>query len=377
MNVTQQGSKARQVFMIGAVSVLVVLALIGGYLGLRKAGVVDDKITVTAQFDEGSGLFVGNVVEVLGLPVGSIDSVAAKGTYVEVKFNVDRDVKVPANVIAAAFTSSVLTDRHVALSPPYTEGPVLKDGDVIPLDRTRTPVGFDRVLATVDKLSSAMKGDGKGGGPVADLVNVGAQAASGNGEQVKTALDELSKALKMTTDGAETKDQLSTIIKSVGSLVNAMAENDKAIRQFGSAVHGTSDVLAAERFGTGTTGRKTNEVLKNAAELIDKNRDVIKGLLGNTNVITKSLTDNQRELKETLDLLPLTLDNVDRVIDPVNGSIRLHPLLDKLLLESQFSKEICNMMGLRQLGCSTGTMADYGPDFGLTYMLDGMSRMGQ
>lgn len=35
------------------------------------------------------------------------------------------------------------------------------------------------------------------------------------------------------------------------------------------------------------------------------------------------------------------------------------------------------MMGLRQLGCSTGTMADYGPDFGRTYMLDGMARMGQ
>ncbi len=91
----------------------------------------------------------------------------------------------------------------------------------------------------------------------------------------------------------------------------------------------------------------------------------------------QSLSDNQRELKETLDLLPLLLDNVDRSIDPVNGSLRLHPMLDKLLFESQFTKEICNMMGLRQLGCSTGTMADYGPDFGLTYMLDGMARMGQ
>lgn len=280
INVTQQGSRARRVFMIGAVSVLVVLALVGGYFGLRKAGVVDDKITVTAQFDEGSGLFVGNVVEVLGLPVGAIESVEAKGTYVEVKFNVDKDVKVPANVIAAAFTSSVLTDRHVALSPPYTEGPVLKDGDLIPLDRTRTPVGFDRVLATVDKLASAMKGDGKGGGPAADLVNIGAQAAAGNGEQVKTALDELSKALKMTTDGAETKDQLTTIIKSVSSLVNAMNENDKAIRQFGSAVHGTADVLAAERFGTGNTGRKANEVLKSTAELIEKNRGALQGTPG-------------------------------------------------------------------------------------------------
>lgn len=376
MTITNE-SKARRTVGITVAAILVVIAAVGGYLLLREAGVVDNKITVTAQFDEGSGLFPDNVVEVLGLPVGKIDSVTARGTYVDVTMTIDKDVKVPADVMAAAFNSSVLTDRHVALSPAYTEGPVLKDGDIIPLDRTRTPIGFDRVLATVDRLSSAMKGDGKGGGPVADLVNVGAQAAAGNGADVKAALDELSKALRMTTDGAETKDQLTTIIKSVSSLVNAMAENDKAIRQFGAAVHGTSDVLAEQRFGTGTTGRTANQVLKNAADLIEKNRDVIKGLIGNANVPLQSMSDNQRELKETLDVLPLMLDNLDRAIDSNNGSLRLHPMLDKLLFENQLAKEICNMMGLRQLGCSTGTLQDYGPDFGLTYMLDGMTRMGQ
>jgi hypothetical protein len=29
------------------------------------------------------------------------------------------------------------------------------------------------------------------------------------------------------------------------------------------------------------------------------------------------------------------------------------------------------------LGCSTGTLADYGPDFVLTFVLDGLSAMGQ
>lgn len=372
-----QGSSARRIFIIAAVAVLAVVAAVGGYLGLRKVGVVDNQITVTAQFDEAAGLFEGNVVEVLGLPVGTVKSVSAKGTYVDVTFAIDKNVKVPASVMAAAFTSSVLTDRHIALSPPYTDGPLLKDGDVIPLDRTRTPVGFDRVLATVDRLASAMKGDGKGGGPVAELVNVGAQSAAGNGEQVRSALDELSKALKMTSDGAQTKDQLTKIITSVSSLVKAMSDNDAAIRQFGAAVHGTADVLAVERFGTGNTGRRANEVIAATADLLDKNRDNIKGLLGNANVTTQTLSDNQRELKETLDLLPLLVDNVDRAVDPNNGSIRLHPMLDKLLFESQFTKEICNLMGLRQLGCSTGTLADYGPDFGLTYMLDGMARMGQ
>ncbi len=52
-------------------------------------------------------------------------------------------------------------------------------------------------------------------------------------------------------------------------------------------------------------------------------------------------------------------------------------LVDKVLFDTQTLKEVCNMMGLRQLGCSTGTLQDFGPDFGLTYVLDGLAAMGQ
>ena len=71
------------------------------------------------------------------------------------------------------------------------------------------------------------------------------------------------------------------------------------------------------------------------------------------------------------------LDNFYNAVDPVNGSLHVHALLDKIQFDSQLTKELCNLMGLRQLGCSTGLPQDYGPDFGLTFMLDSMARMGQ
>ncbi|MBS9535687.1 mammalian cell entry protein, partial [Mycobacterium sp. M1] len=78
-----------------------------------------------------------------------------------------------------------------------------------------------------------------------------------------------------------------------------------------------------------------------------------------------------------VDVLPMAMENIYNTIDTNNGSIRIHALVDKILIDSQGTKEICNMMHLRQLGCGTGTLADYGPDFGLTYVLDGLSMMGQ
>jgi hypothetical protein len=65
------------------------------------------------------------------------------------------------------------------------------------------------------------------------------------------------------------------------------------------------------------------------------------------------------------------------MVDQDNGSVRVHALTDKMLVEAQHMKEVCNLMHLRQLGCSTGTLQDYGPDFGITYILDGLAAMGQ
>ncbi len=117
--------------------------------------------------------------------------------------------------------------------------------------------------------------------------------------------------------------------------------------------------------------------MQRAGDLLDANRDIIKQALLGGNSLAKTLVDERRGLAETLDIAPMLADNVYNVIDRENGAVRAHFLTDRLVFDSQFTKEICNLMGLRQLGCSTGTIQDFGPDFGLTYVLDGLAAMGQ
>ncbi len=138
-----------------------------------------------------------------------------------------------------------------------------------------------------------------------------------------------------------------------------------------------SQILADENLGSGTTGQKINEVVTQLSEVLDTHRDTIKQIVANGDTSLFTTVEHRRDLAEFLDVAPLTLDNIYNVVDQKNGAARAHVLVDKALFDTQTIKEVCNMMGLRQLGCSTGTLQDFGPDFGLSYVLDGLAAMGQ
>ncbi|WP_167106397.1 MCE family protein [Mycobacterium sp. DL592] len=368
-------ARVKLVAITAAAVVLVASAATAAWVYFRSAS---DHITVTAQFDSAAGLYVNNTVAVLGMPVGKVTAITPKSGYVEVEFTVDRDVKIPADAQAVTVSTSILTDRQIELTPPYRDGPTLADHDTIGLPRTKTPVEFARVLGVLDKISSSLKGDGTGNGPVADVLNSGAAIADGNGEKIKSALDQLSNALRLSADGGtQTRDQLTTIVRNLSSLMQAAADNDATLRDFGSTVRQLSQIVNDEDFGSGSTGKKMNTLLAQVGDFLEKNRDHIKAIVANGHTSAGTLVDRQRDLAEFLDVAPLTLDNMYNIVDQNNGAARARVLTDRVLFDSQSVKEVCNLMGLRQLGCSTGTLQDFGPDFGLTYVLDGMAAMGQ
>jgi phospholipid/cholesterol/gamma-HCH transport system substrate-binding protein len=367
---SRKGAAMRRMFAVTVIALVVAAIAITAFTLIPRPN--DGPMTVTAQFEDTIGLYKGNPVSVLGMPVGKVTSIEPKGSYVEVKLEIGRNVDIPADVQAVTVSTSILTDRHTELTPAYRSGPKLKNGDVLGLARTRTPVEFDRTLAMVDKLTRALHGDGQGHGPLADLVDIGAQIASGNGPKIKATLDKLSQALRLGADnGAATKQDIQAIAASLAELTQAAVDNDTAIREFGSNFRQLSDILAHENLGTGTTGAKLNQILNQAASLLETNRDGLKGTIADFKTLTAAVVDYRRELAETIDITPMLGANVYNAIDTNAGAIRLHALIDKLFLDSQMMKEICNLAAIRDLGCATGTITDYGPDFGVKFLADG------
>lgn len=364
---------------------LLILAVVGllaagaaGFNAWKLAKTRTNTITLVAQFDNSAGLYPTNNVQVLGMKVGSVRKLTPKNGYVEVEFTVDRNVKIPADAQAVTLQTSILAERSIELTPVYTGGEVMADHATIPLTKTRTPVEFTKTLDMVDRLAVSLQGDGNGNGALRTLIDSGAAIADGNGERIKSALGELSKALKLSADGgAQTKESLTEVVDNLSVLMDSAAANEATLREFGSNVRTLSQILADEDIGSGTTGKQLNLVLTELGDLLEKNRDNIRGAVVGGDATLKAVVDHQRDLAETLDVAPLTLDNLYNVIDRENGAVRAHILTDKVLFDTPAVKEVCNLMHLRQLGCSTGTLQDFGPDFGVSHILDGLAAMGQ
>ncbi len=361
---------------MNSVKLIIIVAVVAAVgvasvpLGLLGHGT----ISVTAQFDDAAGLYAGNPVDMLGIKVGKIDRIVQQGDYIDVTMSVDSSVRIPADAQAVTVSDSVLTDRHVEFTPAYRGGPLLRDGAVLSPDRTHTPVEFDSVLAMADKLSKSLGGDGRGNGPLAGIVGVGAAVTTNNGGDIKSALDQLSAALRVGGDGgAGTRDAVTKIVNNLNSMTTAEADNDKKVRDFGSAVHQMSIMLADLNLGTGDTGAKLDQILTQTTDLMQKERGTLSSTASGANVMVHSLADYHQNIGEFMDLFPLVTDNAYNAIDQQAGAGRVHVNIDKVALDGQMVKEVCNLLQLKQLGCATGKTSDMGPDFGVVAMLTGIA----
>ena len=159
-------------------------------------------ITVTAYFADSAGLFTGNDVGVLGVPVGRVTEIEPDGDRVKVTLEIDADHPIPADAGAVVVARSVATDRYVELTPVYKKGPKLEDGDTISVESTRTPVDFDQVLQTIDEFATGIAGSKETTEAIKRFVDAGDAAFSGQGGQLHETITKLSQATTQVSRSA-------------------------------------------------------------------------------------------------------------------------------------------------------------------------------
>ena len=78
---------------------------------------------VVALFSSTVGLYPGDEVRVVGVPVGKIDSIQPRADDVKVTMSVSDDVRVPAEARAIIVSPNLVAARFIQLTPAYDVPP--------------------------------------------------------------------------------------------------------------------------------------------------------------------------------------------------------------------------------------------------------------
>ncbi|MFI6871706.1 MCE family protein [Nocardia sp. NPDC050406] len=178
---------------LGAGAAVVVVALGVAGVSWGSAARAEQRQRVCAEFTDTVGLYEGNSVTMLGVEVGTVSTIESRGDRMRVTMEIGEKYTLPADIEAVTLSSSIVTDRHVELTKPYTGGPRFDTSACIPLERTKTPVGISEALDAMARISSDLTGGGQPGDTLIDSTLTAADSAlNGTGQQWNQLLQRLS-----------------------------------------------------------------------------------------------------------------------------------------------------------------------------------------
>jgi len=274
---------------------------------------------VTAYFSETIGVYPGSTVRILGVPVGTVNSVSPDGTRVKVTMTLNSGVPVPASAGAVVISPSVVADRYIQLTPPYTHGPKLADGAVIPVTRTMVPVEVDEVYSSLAKLANALGPHGANSrGALSSLIKTGAANLSGNGKYLREMLTEFG-GLSKTLGGSA--NNLYASIKFLQRFTTMLKNNDGQVRLAENQLASVSGFLSADRTDLAAALKDLAIALNQVKSFIGDNRSLIDSNVSKLASITGILSRERASLAQALDDAPLAADNLVNAYDATRHTL--------------------------------------------------------
>lgn len=252
--------------LLANLAVLLVLVLGVYHVGINvlRLQIGREPFTVHVELTEAGGVYPRSEVTYRGKLVGRVADVRLRPGGVVVDLRLDEGTKVPADTDAVVANLSAAGEQFVDLRPRRNDGPVLRGGDVIPVERTAVPISTAAVVRNVTKLLNQV-----------------------NSEDLAVVINELATAL----DG--TGGELGRLIDSSGALLDALQGSlPQTLRLLTNARTNldTANALAGD-FDTFTTQlRKLTRELRKTDTPVRDLLDTGPGAIGDIDSFVTALT---------------------------------------------------------------------------------------
>jgi phospholipid/cholesterol/gamma-HCH transport system substrate-binding protein len=296
-----------------------VLTLVAGVVVAMRAAGETARTIVVAYFDNSNGVFAGDDVRIRGVPVGKILKIEPQPLRSKISFWFDRKYNVPASAKAVILSPQLVTGRAIQLTPPYTGGPTMQNGAVIPADRTAVPVEWDDLRAQLQRLTDLLKPSQPGGvSTLGALINTAADNLRGQGATIRDTIIKLSQTVSALGD--HSKDIFATF-KNLSTLVTALHDSADLLEQLNRNLATVSSVLADDPNKVGQAAEDLNAVVADVQSFVADNREAVGTASDKLASISKALVESLDDIKQTLHVGPTVLENFNNIYEPANGAL--------------------------------------------------------
>lgn len=302
----------RKLIVAGVVIALLVAAAFAFLAG-------EERKTLTALFPRTIAIYEGSDVRVLGVPVGTVDSVTPSGTDVVVTMSYDPEVKLPSDAQAVIISPSVVGDRYVQLTPVYEGGDQLADGATLDISQTSVPLELDEIYENLDKLNVALGPTGANrNGALSDLLEVTAANFGGQGEKFNETIRNFGKFSQTLSDNRE---EFFGSMRALQGFVSTLARNDQTVRDFNQSLSRVSTVLEGEREELSAALGNLGQALGQVSTFVRDNEEILGRNIEGLQRFTKVLAKQRDSLDQILKVAPTALNNLALTYNPQAGTL--------------------------------------------------------
>jgi virulence factor Mce-like protein len=287
-------------------------------LPLPAPSLTANSIALTAVFSNALNLPAKAKVKLNGADIGEVESIHAHDFTALVNMRIRSDVPVRVGATAQLRSATPLGDVFVAIKPDPNQapdGPLLRDGDVI-------PVGSTTAAATIEELlsSAALLVNGGAIRRLVSIVNGTGSAVGGRGEKIAAMLHESDEVISRLNARSA---QINNALRSTSGLA-AMLQTHQ---------HTLNETLAAG-------APATSVIADNAAQLADL-VDAIARITTQLNRFPSLRGTDSRSLIADLNHLSATFNEV--TVDPNLSMTALNRLIGILMKSTNATSAHANV----------------------------------
>jgi phospholipid/cholesterol/gamma-HCH transport system substrate-binding protein len=208
--------------------VIAVVAVVYAAFRFTDLGKVfgEDGYTARLNLAESGGIFSNAEVTYRGFNVGRVGDIRLTRDGIQVDLNIEPDApQIPADLDAVVANRSAVGEQYVDLRPRNNSAPYLSGDSVIPVERTRTPIGTDTVLRGLDSLATSVPTDS-----LRTLVDELYLAFKGTGQDLQVLLD---STRDLTAAATANLPQTVQLINTSGTVLDTQNAEASNITAFG------------------------------------------------------------------------------------------------------------------------------------------------